>query len=157
MIVYRLCDSIEIEKIMAFQNFKIVGKQYKDDPKKSTHKYVEGKNYMHFFENEIDLLYLSPEMGKNICVYDIPNDILENSKGYGNYADFINISKIQRIPEYAIPSEAINMNYIKKIYLITRDMDFDYFPNQDELEDYMSCMVDLTKQRNKTIDDGEER
>lgn len=157
MRVFRLCNSDEIEKIIAYRDLKVIGENFKADPFKNNHQYIEGKRYMHFFEDETDLLYLSPNKGKNVCVYDIPEDILKGYKGYGNYADFINLETIQKIPEYAVPSNMLKLNYLKQIYLITEDMDFDYYPQKDEIYNCLSCMVDLTKPRNKTKDDDFER
>ena len=102
---------------------------------------------MHFFDDETSILYLSPRKRENICVYDIPKDILEEAKGCGNYADFINLETIQKIPEYAIPSNKMKSEYLKQIYLITEDMDFDYYPEKDEIYSSLSCMVDLTKRK----------
>ena len=155
MEVFRLCDSKEVENIMMYRNPSKLGKECKNNPKQNTHKYIDGKRYMHFFATEMDLLYLSPTKGKSICVYDIPDELLENAKGVGKYADFINLSVIRTIPEYAVPSDKLKMEYLKKIYLITSDMDYDYFPEIDELYDSLSCMIDLTNSRSKDDDENE--
>ena len=145
MRVFRLCNSNEIERIIENKSLAQIGKSYKIDPIKNTHQYVDGKKYMHFFKDEIDLLYLSPQKGKHICVYYIPDDLLKESKGYGNYADFVLMEKIERIEEYAIPSEKMKLGYLKIIYMITEDIDFDYYPKKEEIYNCLSCMVDLTK------------
>lgn len=158
MRVFRLCNKSELEKIAESEDLRLVGKSYKVDPIKNTHQYQEEKRYMHFFEDEMGLLYLSPKKGKYICIYDIPDEVLEKLKGYGNYADFIDLETIRKVTEYAVPSEQVKMSYLRYIYIINEDLDFDYVPNKDEIYRCLSCMMDLTKPRNKPKEaDFEER
>ena len=159
MKVFRLCDNYEIETLANFKNPKLLGKTCKIDHKKNTHLYKESVKYMHFFPDEFALLYLSPDKGKHVCVYDIPDEILEKHKGTGNYADFINFEKIHKVTEYAIPSDQIKLDYLKQIYLITEDIDFDFMPQKEYIYDCLTCMVDLTKpkQAKEISHDDEER
>ena len=108
---------------------------------------------MYFFKDEISILFLSPRKGKFICEYDIPDTILDEYKGYGNYADFIHFSKILKVPEFAIPSEKMKVGFLKRIYLINKDLDFDYIPEKAEISDCLSCVVDLSKRKEQYEED----
>lgn len=143
MKVYRLCDKNEAEYILKNKNFEDIGHKCQKDFSKNSHQYIQDRNYMHFFEEEISLLYLSPLKGKMICVYDIPDDILSSSKGKGSYWDFINFEDMQEVTEYAIESEKMKFEYLEKIYTIKEDLDFDYVPRTDELHDYLSSNYDF--------------
>lgn len=154
MKVFRLCDSKEIEYITAFKNPKMLGEPRRTDPNRSTHLYEYGRNYMHFFGKETDLLYLLPKRGANICVYDIPDDVLKRAKGFGKYDDFINPDKHKKVADYAVPSDEIELDYLKCIYLINDDLDYDHVPTKEEFYEQLLPMVDLTRQRTQT--DGDE-
>lgn len=147
MNVFRLCNKDEIDSIIDTKDISTVGKEYTADPIKNNHHYIPGKKYLHFFGNETSLLFLNTSKGNFICVYDIPDDILESSKGIGKYADFITFSKIMEIPEYAIPSEQVKLNSLKKVYMITEDIDFEYYPEKDEIYHYLKCIVDVSKKK----------
>lgn len=157
MKVFRLCNKEEIDKINKCADFNLLGKSYQEDSVKNTHKYDREKRYMHFFKDEISVLFLSPRKGKFICEYDIPDDILKESEGYGNYADFVNFAKILRVPEYAIPSEKMKKEFLKRVYLIKEDLDFDYFPKREEIARRLLCVFDFSKTRKEVNSDDIER
>lgn len=142
MKVYRLCRKEEVEKVLKDRKFNNIIHRSLSDAKQNTHEYIENQEYMHFFEQEISLLYLNSTKGKVICVYDIPEDILEESKGKGFYLDFINFENIQEVTEYAIESDKVRFEYLEQMYIINEDMDFDYMPGTDELYDRMTMIYD---------------
>lgn len=144
MKVVRLCNKCEVEEILQRRSFEHVGHKCEIDSKKNTHQYLSDKKYMHFFKNEIGILHLSPTKGKYICVYDIPEDILKASEGRGFYYDFINFKTIQEIEEYAISNEEIKFGYLDKVFIIDKDIDFDYYPKREEISNNISCIYDFT-------------
>ena len=86
MKVYRVCDKEEIDKILSGVDFKDIGApgiRYKKEPGEidlNTHIYDENEMYMHFFPDFKDLFYLNLEEGRYICLYDIPEEILESKR-----------------------------------------------------------------------------
>lgn len=153
MRVYRLCNKYEAESIFKNRNFDKVGHEFQNDSTKNTHQYVQDKNYMHFFEQEISLLYLYPSKKKMICAYDIPDDILNVSIGRGFYLDFINFENMQEVTEYAIESDKMKFEYLQKVYTIKRDLNFDYIPKEDELCDCLNSIYDF-KNLKSTIEES---
>lgn len=142
MKVYRLCRKDEAEKVLKDRKFNNIIHRSLSDSKQNTHKYIDNQEYMHFFEQEISLLYLNVAKGKVICVYDIPQDILQESKGKGFYLDFINFENIQKVTEYAIQSDKVRFEYLEQMYIINEDIDFDYMTETDELYDRMTMIYD---------------
>lgn len=143
MRVYRVCNIKEAQTILSQRSFDSVGIKQKNDSKKSTHRYQENINYMHFLDTELSLLYLHPKKGSLICVYDIPIEIANESKGIGLYLDFIFLKNIQEVNEYAIESSKIKFEYLKTIYEVEEDLDFDYVPEKSELYENMRIVCDL--------------
>lgn len=143
MRVYRLCNKDEAEFILKNRNFENIGHKCQNDSTKNTHQYIQDVNYMHFFEKEINLLYLYPSKGKMICVYDIPDEILSSSIGRGVYLDFIDFEDMQEVKEYAIESDKVKFEYLEKIHIIEKDLDFDYVPKPDELYEGLSVVYDF--------------
>ncbi len=143
MKVYRLCNSNEIKSILEDKCFVNIGHKHKTDFKKSTHIYSDDY-YMHFFDSELKLLYLYPSVGKMICVYDIPYNILFFSKGRGFYFDFISLNSIQKVSEYAVPSKKIQFKFLKQVFTVTDDLDFDYLPTKEELYNSLKIIYDST-------------
>ena len=149
MRVYRLCNEDEIEFILRDRNFESIGHKCQNDSTKNTHQYMQNVNYMHFFENEMSLLYLYPSKGKIICVYDIPDEILSSSRGRGLYLDFINFEDMQEVNEYAIESDKVKFKHLETIYRVDQDLDFDYVPKTDELYDGLSVVYDFQSLKSK--------
>jgi len=149
MKVYRLCRKEEVEKVLKDRKFNNITHRSLSDSKQNTHRYTDNQEYMHFFEQEISLLYLNSTKGKVVCIYDIPEDILEESKGKGFYLDFINLENIQEVTEYAIESDKVRFEYLEQMYIINEDMDFDYIPGTDELHDRMTMIYDSKVLRTK--------
>ena len=149
MRVYRLCNKEEAKTILKSYNFRNVGHKCKNDFHKNTHQYVQDKNYLHFFENEISLLYLHPSKGKIVCIYNIPDEILSLSKGRGVYLDFINFEDMEEVNEYAIESEKVKFQYLETIYIIDQDIDFDYVPNREEIYNRLTTIYDFISFKSK--------
>ena len=112
MQVFRLCKDKECELILKNRNFEDVGQEFHINSQKNTHQYLPNVKYMHFFENEISLLYLAGYKENYIFVYDIPDEILKSSKGQGFYLDFINFSSTSEATEYAIDTKQMKFAYM---------------------------------------------
>ncbi len=149
MQIYRLCKSKEYESILENRNFEYVGQEFQINPQKNTHQYLPNVKYMHFFENEISILYLAGYKGDYIFAYDVPDEILNSSKGCGFYFDFINFSSTCKVNEYAIDTKKMRFEYIKRIYSITQDLDFDYIPELSEIYNNLICIYDFNLLKDK--------
>lgn len=147
MKVYRLCDENEVQDILSRHTLQDIGNLFKSDCKKNTHNYIDGKKYMHLFDDIYSVLFLNSNKGKYICVYDIPIDILDVNKGIGYYLDYVSFSKMINITEYAVESKNIKYNYLDKIYFITNDLDFDYYPDENEFYSCLTLKYDFEKQK----------
>ena len=82
---------------------------------------------MHFFSNFDDILYLNLRKDYYICIYDIPDDLLNISAGIGYYYDFIEFDRIVSAEEYSIESNDIKFDYLIKAYRINEYLDFEDF------------------------------
>lgn len=149
MRVYRLCSENEAESVIKDRGFEGIGHKCQIDLKKNNHSYKKEENYMHFFENEISLLYLYPSKGKRICVYDIPEDILNSAIGTGFYLDFIELKCLEQVTEYAVESRKMKFEYLERIYAVQKDLDFDYVPNLDQLYASLSLIYDANLSKEK--------
>lgn len=151
MKVYRLCNNDEIKSILKNRNFNTVGQNFEINPEKNTHKYLQDIEYLHFFKKPISLLYLSLLKGKYICVYNIPDNILQQYEGTGLYLDFIFFRNLHELKEYAVPCGKLKLSYIERIYEIIELIDFDeYIPSStDEVMDSLKCIYDLFSLKNK--------
>ena len=147
--LYRLCRKSEVETILKNRNFENIGHACENDCKKNTHMYQQNINYMHFFANELSLLYLYPSKEKMICIYDIPCNIAKEAEGTGFYLDFINFQNLQKTKEYAIQSQNIKFEYLQKIYKISQNLDFDYIPDKQEIYENLTCVYDVSKTKKK--------
>ena len=145
MRVYRLCGVDEFISIIGQKNGHGMGYKYKIDPKKNTHQYKENVNYMHFHNTELGLLYLHPINGLLVCVYNIPDEILNYSKGKGFYLDFIFLKDIHEITEYAIESDKVKLEYLETIYEVERDLDFDYVPDKSEIYENLRLVCSFNR------------
>ena len=148
MKVFRLCDKEEYDSILENKNFTSVGSKFVIDPKKNTHQYLPDTKYIHFFKKPMSLLYLSLLKGKYICVYNIPENILQQYEGTGLYLDFVFFRTLHEISEYAIPNNIVEFNYLEKAFLINEDIDFDEFypKSTDEIMDSLTCIYDTKRE-----------
>lgn len=124
MKVIRLCDEKEIDSIIKNKNFSEVGDFYHDEEKKSNHKYLPNKKYLHFFKDISGIVYLSPTKGRYICTYFIPDEIAEEKMGYGEYLDYVNFKEINLVPEYAIEVELLDFDFLIKVDKIIQDISY---------------------------------
>ncbi len=147
MKLFRLCCEKEIEYILNNCTLQGLGNFFENDNKRNTHKYIENKRYIHSFDNIINVLFLNPPKENYICVYDIPDDITNDNKKTGYYLDFINFNYKCNVVEYAINSEKIKYEYLDKIYFVSDDLDFDYYPYVNEIYSCLTLKYDFEKQK----------
>lgn len=125
MLVYRLCKEEEVKEILKSKKFKNVGKCFKINDRNNTHKYIENRKYLHFFDQIVNLFHFDTCQEYYICTYDIPNELLAKYKGIGYYLDCFNCRTHEQVVEYAIPSNYMSFDYLLKVEEIWEDMDVD--------------------------------
>lgn len=131
MLVYRLCKEEEVNEILKSKKFKNVGKCFKINNKMNTHKYIENRRYLHFFDQIVNLFHFDTCEEYYICTYDIPKELLDKYRGMGYYLDSFNLKTYEQVVEYAIPSNYISFDYLLKIQEIREDMDVDDYLYSD--------------------------
>jgi len=137
MLVYRICDKEEIDSILKDKSFDNVGsfgsKYIKKQKEKGTnnHVYDDNEKYLHFFKDKGSICYMSTKVGRCICIYDIPEDILNESYGIGKYWEYIDFSYLEDVEEYAIKTK-----YLKFDYLVKVDRVYKYIDAEDYLYDH---------------------
>lgn len=130
MLVYRVCAENEIKHLLDDKSFKNIVKKYDSKYKLNSHKYKEDKKYIHFFKNFDSIFYYAVTEGSYVCIYDIPEEILERSAGIGYYYDRIHLEKLEAVEEYAVEENDLDINYLKTIKRSNRFIDFeDYVYN----------------------------
>jgi len=128
MLVYRVCGIEEINYIIDNGNFSTIGSLGKST-EANNHNYQYGCNYMHFFLNMHDINYISSEKGSCICTYDIPKEVLDRYCGVGKYIDFIDFKKRTYVVEFAIKSEEMRLEYLKRADVLTTFVNYEDFFN----------------------------
>lgn len=132
MKVYRLCKEAEINYILKNKDFKNIGNFFNNDKKKNNHSYRAGKKYLHFFKDLKSILYLNSTKGHFICTYNIPDNILNQRNGFGQYLDYINFKTLHLVSEYAVENDLIQFGFLTKIDKIIQDLDYeDLYYNPD--------------------------
>lgn len=152
MLLYRICTNKELNLILT-NNFSEVGSfgaeliEYQKEKGMNTHKYEADKYYMHFYKDKDNVLFGNTSAGNYVCTYDIPDEILDNSFGYGQYLSPFNLESIVSVPEYAIESNIIKKEYIKRIEIIKETIEFcdDDYPNS--LDDFFESVYVKVLQR----------
>ncbi len=124
MVVYRICRNEEVYYILNNNDFSIVG-SFSKGYTGNTHKYQLGHNYMHFFQNIDDIFYMKTNKGRCICIYDIPDVILEKYSGVGIYPDYVLFRYKKHIIEYAVDTKEMKVEYLKKVDILLDDIDYD--------------------------------
>ena len=148
MLVYRVCQEKELNEIMSNESFDTVGRHYSANPLKNTHNYKDDKKYLHFFKDLDSVFYCSTSCGNYICTYDIPDNILAESKGKGYFLDRFAFKHVQEAEEYAITTDNLSSDYLTKVELIKESMDVeDYL--FDEISDKLTTIYE--KEKNKTL------
>ena len=114
MLVYRVCTKSEVDKILNTGDYTKIGIYGIFGLNgKNNHNYKFDKLYLHFFKNKKSIfLYLK---GNYITTYDIPENILNHHIGIGKYPHFFNSNNLIEVFEYAIESELIHFEYLKKL------------------------------------------
>ncbi len=155
MILYRICNKKELDLIKEKDDFSEIGTsgsdliRYQKQNDMNTHMYDINKNYMHFFVDKGNVLYMNSILGNYICTYDIPNSILEGKLGIGRYSSYFYNRDIIGIAEYSIESSKIKKEYLQKVEMITSDMcitDDDYPDSLDEFLETIYTNNDLDKE-----------
>lgn len=137
MIVYRVCKKIEIDKIFEDNNFQNVGSNYCGTTI-NDHKYDKDSKFLHFFPNKDSILFLKTLKDRYFCVYDIPDEILNENMGTGYYLDFINYRDMKEVVEYAISTDIITIDNLKQIYYIKNEIDY-----EDLLDNDIDSFIDI--------------
>ncbi len=148
MRVYR-CIKLQ-EVINKYKNIK--NKMQINNNALNTHKYIDGKEYIHFFRYS-DFAKYYFNIGKNgsyekqneqyilFMTANIPNDILEKYKGFGFYE--LKGEKFP-IPEYAIPIEQFSPSYI--IDITDKPLCIDIRKNEnEEYKKYIELVKEIKK------------
>ncbi len=137
MVVYRICNKEELDKIINGIPFYEIGRICTNDSKLNSHEYKPNIKYLHFYKDYGSIFYLTTTKDYYICTYDIPDEILAEYEGYGRYLDRVFMRKEEQVEEYAIPSSQIDANYLQKIDRILDYVDFEdylYGDYKDNLE-----------------------
>ena len=136
MIVYRLCNETEYQKIMTTKSFDDVGNICNNNSKFNNHKYLPNQKYLHFFKEYDSLFYLYLKSGTYICTYDIPDELLDKYMGIGKYLDRVFMRKLENVNEYAIPNNEILFNYLIKIEKVSISIEFEDYINENVTEQF---------------------
>ena len=145
MLVYRVCSEREVSTILKDKSFQNIGSFYQNDPKKNNHSYLENKKYIHFFKHYESVFYLNSLKKNYVCTYDIPDSLLETGRGTGYYLDFLFFRTLRNVDEFAIESDMVQFDYLKRI---------DQFQGALTIDDYLdgdfqSCMTTIYSQEKK--------
>ena len=147
MVVYRLCNELEFQKILNTMSFNDIGSLCSYNSKLNNHKYQANQKYLHFFKDYNSLFYLCLKPGSYICAYDIPDNLLEKYVGIGQYLDIIFMRKLENAIEYAIPNDEILFDYLKRIDKVSKYIDY-----EDYLDgDYKSSLETLYDKQSKIL------
>lgn len=125
MKVYRLCTREEIMAIAQNKNFRKVGKHFEINENIKSHNYHPKRKYLHFFKNKSSLMYLSTIAGRFICVYDLPEQLLNKRKGVGKYRDFVNFTSLHTLEEYAVETSLLEYKHLVATYEIVKTIDYE--------------------------------
>ncbi len=153
--VFRICDKAEVDKIFKDMDFKDIGasgKMHKRKPGEATvnnHVYDEDEMYMHFFPKFSDLFYINLEKGKCVCTYDIPEEILDASLGYGEYMDLFTYSIPRKVPEYCINNKLLKFEYLTQVKLLTNDISYIDFLSEEPLDDFYELIYSKQASKHK--------
>ena len=148
MLVYRVCQEKEINEIMESKSFDTVGRHYTVNDRVNTHCYRDDKKYLHFFKDRDSIFYCNTSSGNYVCTYDIPDEILLESKGKGYFLDRFAFKHVQEAEEYAIVTDNLSFDYLAKVELIKESMDIEDLLF-DEMDDKLMTVYE--KEKSKTL------
>ena len=131
MRVYRVCDEKEVKTILKDRSLKNVGNVFTVDEKLNTHKYKEGVKYMHFFREYGDVFYFDSKDRNYICSYEIPREILKPREGVGYYLDRELFRTWEKVEEFAVEVDLLNINNLIRVEKINDLIFFDEFIAND--------------------------
>ena len=92
---------------------------------------------MHFYATYGSIFYYNSQDRRYICTYDIPDDVLEQSKGTGYYLDLEFFEHLQEVTEYAVEIDLLDFSYLKKVEEMSELLlfeDYIYNEHQDKLK-----------------------
>ncbi len=155
MLVYRVCNESEINRIRQNDDFSMIGClgkefiKYQEIRNINNHKYDPNKLYLHFFEDVWSILYWRAIKGNYVCTYDIPDDILTNCHGNGYYLSPNSESDYKNpVSEYSVESNKIKKEFLVRVELITDDMDFTDDDYPEVLDDYLKIVFERVPKKN---------
>lgn len=139
MIVYRVCTQEELDRILSGVDYCEIGNKFSVNSTISlnTHDYDIDYNYLHFFDELGNIIFLGALKNNYVCYYDIPDDLLEKSKGLGFYQDPEFFFIDAKVPEYAIQSRFIKRNYLIGVDLIKEEMDLGDYLDDPSLGSFL--------------------
>lgn len=146
MIVYRICKKEELQKVIEDNNFTNTGYNFSVSDL-NTHNYNKNSKYLHFFLNKESIFYLRTLKDRYICVYDIPEDILNRYKGIGYYWDYINYRTLNKVTEYAIENKVIDLKFLKQVSYIKRDIDFEEYLDDYEMRNFIEIIYNCIEDK----------
>ena len=132
MKVYRICSEVEINKIIETSSFLEVGSKG-ENAIRNNQRYEKEKLYLHFFYEKSSIFYFSTTKGKCICTYDIPENILKRCEGTGFYLDYVYSRNMVNVLEYAVNIEELKFEYLDKVQIIEKYLDFEDYLYDTEL------------------------
>lgn len=146
MIVYRVCKNEELQIIFKDNGFTNVGYNF-NDSNLNTHQYSKNNKYLHFFLNKDSIFYLRTLKDRYICIYDIPEEILNKYEGMGYYWDYINYKTLNEVVEYAIEISNIRMEYLKQVSYIKQDLDYEALLEDCDLSEYVDVIYNRMNEK----------
>ena len=143
MLVYRVCHKDEYEVIFKEHSLINIGNTYSHlNPAVNTHQYKPDVRYIHFFEKLMDITYWYSYEGNYVCTYDIPDDLLKNYRGIGYYNEQIKFRTQNKVPEFAVPSNLVDFNYLVKVEYIKETILFEDFFD-DYYKQFLETVYDV--------------
>ena len=126
MLVYRVCSEKEVGIIFEEHSICNIGKEFTSFPTIRSHVYQSGRKYIHFFKNYKDIYRLDIAETPCICTYNIPDELLEQYKGTGNYMTLVFPYKWETVEEYAIPSDLVDYEFLNKVDVVDAETEDEY-------------------------------
>lgn len=143
MLVYRVCSKAEIELI--FNHGIEASGSLCEKTFVNTHNYQSEINYLHFFLHKSDILYIKSSKDNYICTYDIPSKLLDLYCGVGIYLDYINFRNRIYVVEFAIPSQELKFDYLKRVDELIDYIDFEDFLDGNLNQSLYQTIYDSSK------------
>ncbi len=123
MLVYRICGEDEAIRVLNGDDFNHIGK-----PVKKFRGEYDFDNYLPFFIAVYNMFYLKDLVGKFICAYDIPEEILAVSKDTECYQNFAHPHAVDNINQYLVNCDLLSHDYLVSMERIVEPITFvDYF------------------------------